>query len=173
MGYDMRDIDKLFFYASVAMSDDDARLQATMFIDCILAFENNIGELHVLDLDGKHVAFCFVLDKFKGERGARHFHLVSVFKNVRGKGFGRRLIEHVLNDINGEPVTLESQPNSRGFFEKVGFVARQEPLPFGLIAMYTNGDGSCDVFYKMENPSAVIEKYLARFDAVAQSLGLD
>jgi hypothetical protein len=33
--------------------------------------------------------------------------------------------------------------------------------------------GIRQVFYKMENPSAVIEKYLARFDAVAQSLGLD
>lgn len=173
MGYDIRDIEKLFFYASVAMADDDARLQATMFIDCLLAFENNIGELHVLDLDGKHVAFCFVLDKFKGENGARHIHLVSVFKNVRGRGFGRRLIEHVLNDINGEPVTLESQPNSRGFFEKIGFVARPEPLPFGLVAMHANGDGSCDVFYKIDDASAVVEQYLERFDEVARSLGLD
>lgn len=98
---------------------------------------------------------------------------MSVFKNVRGRGFGRRLIEHVLNDINGEPVTLESQPNSRGFFEKIGFVARPEPLPFGLVAMYANGDGSCDVFYKIDDASAVVEQYLERFDEVARSLGLD
>lgn len=172
MGYDIHDIDKLMFYASVAMSDSDAKLQAAMFIDCMVAFDKDIGELHVLDLNGKHVAFCFVLDKFGEKFGARHLHLVSVFKNVRGQGIGRQIIEHVLRDINGEPVTLESQPSAREFFEKVGFIAKPDLLKFGFVAMYANGDGSCDQFCKMDDVSLVVDKYLKRFDDVAHSLGL-
>lgn len=173
MGYAISDIEKLIFCASVTMDDDNGRLQAHMFVDCMVAFENNYGELHVLDLDGKQVAFCFVFDKYGDKYGARHLHLVSVFKNVRGRGFGRKLIEHVLRDINGEPVTLESQPSSRGFFEKLGFIAKPHPLPFGIVAMYRNGDGSCDQFCKMDVDSHVFEKYEKRFDDVARLLGLD
>lgn len=172
MGYDTEDIERLLFYASVAMTDNDARLQAGMFIECLVAFEHDIGELHVLDVDGRHNELCFVLDKFVGQNGARHLHLVSVFKNARGKGAGRLLMEYVMRDINGDPVTLESQPSSRMFFEKVGFVAKPELLDFGLVAMYANGDGSCDQFCNID-VTGVIDAYLMRFDKIALSLGLD
>lgn len=172
MGYKIEQIEELMFYAAVTISDDDPKMQAAMFIECMVAFEYDIGELHVLDLNGKHTAFCFVMDKFGNEHGARHIHLVSVFKNARRKGAGRALIEHVMHEIDGEPITLESQPSSREFFEKVGFVAKPEPLEFGLVAMYANGDGTCDQFCKMNDVVGVMDSYMKRFDNVARSLGL-
>lgn len=166
------EVEKLLFFAAVAMSEDSAQMQAAMFIDMMVAFESHAGALHVLLVDGRPLAFAFVLDKFNDSDGAYHIHLVSVFKAHRGKGLGRNIVQRVLDDIGGEPVTLEVQPVTVGFFKKMGFTIKHVQLEWGYIPMYINGDGSKDRFKKLKYTPEVAKRYEARFDNVAVGFGL-
>ncbi|MAA92937.1 MAG: hypothetical protein CML22_06705 [Rheinheimera sp.] len=163
MGYDDEDIERLIFLASVAMGMDYADTQVSFFTECALAYNTNIGALHMLELSNRRHAFCFVLDKFKGNKGAHHIHLLSVFANNRGKGAGRVLLEHVLRDIGNEPITLEAFPASTPFFTKMGFLARPQKLEHGLTSMFLNSDGTHDVFQKVGYDSNVKKQYTEKF----------
>lgn len=170
MGYEIKDIEELIFLASMAISDHDDELNIRMFVECMAAFEQDIGELHVLDIHNRHTAFCFILDKFNGQNGARHLHLVSVVKNARSKGAGRLLMEYVMQYIGDEPVTLESIPSSHKFFEKMGFLTKPDPLDRGYLSMFANSDGSHDQFYRVLDYYKGAEiYYLERFKRVDDS----
>lgn len=170
MGYKIEDIERLIFLASMAISDHDDELNIRMFIECQAAFDQNIGELHVLDVNNMHTAFCFVLDKFEGEKGAKHLHLVSVVKNARNKGAGRLLMDYVMHDIGVGPVTLESNPSSYKFFEKMGFLTKPAPLDRGYLSMFANSDGSHYQFYNvLDFYKGADIYYFERFKRVADS----
>lgn len=166
------EVEKLLFFAAVAMSDDNTQMQAAMFIDTMVAFESHAGALHVLLNDGRPLAFAFVLDKYNETDGAYHIHLVSVFKAHRGQGLGRLIVQRVLDDLRGQPVSLEVQPVTVEFFKKMGFSIKHVKLQWGYIPMYINGDGSKDRFKKLQYTPDVAKKYEARFDNVAVGFGL-
>jgi ribosomal protein S18 acetylase RimI-like enzyme len=165
------EVEKLLFFAAVSMSDDNAKMQAAMFIDTMVAFESHAGTLHVLLKGGRPLAFAFVLDKYNEADGAYHIHLVSVFKAHRGKGLGRMIVQRVLDDLCGQPVSLEVQPVSVEFFKKMGFSIKHVLLEWGYIPMYANGDGAKDRFKKLQYTTEVAKRYEVRFDNVAAGLG--
>ena len=80
----------------------------------------------VMNTNGKLVGFALVNANHKNQKGNMRIRLIGTNK---GKGIGRMLIEQILNNARGrglKTVTLESVPEARGFYNKIGF------LPIGI-----------------------------------------
>lgn len=172
-GYDIEDIEALLFFAAVALSEDNAEMQIAMFRDCLLAYEHDIGSLHVIEEDSRQIGFCFVLDAGDTPKGAKHIHLISVVKSQRMNWAGSYLLDLVMTDIKGQPVTLESKAGTRNFFSRHGFSVRGDALQHGYYAMYANSDGEKDEFKIMGFCDITRKEYEQRFCAVAQRLGFN
>lgn len=164
--------EELLTMAVFGMDNNSLKTAQRYFTDCSLCFLEDIGELHILH-DGNYLfAFCFILDKYDTDRAARHLHIMSVVKSSRGQSLGRQLIERVISTNEGEPITLEALPDSKGFFEKVGFKSKSVSLRYGITAMYLNGDGS-DELFKFLTPSAKqLEYYGDRYVENCKRLGM-
>lgn len=166
---------QLLYFAAVTSSDSNANYQFYMFKSFIHAYFTNIGQLYVLQDGNKTVAFCFVFDKWHEPTGAYHIHSLSVFKNVRGKGYGRYLLQRVLSDLNGEPVFLECHRSNIEFFKLNGFhINHAKLLPHDMHFMYTNSDGSHDSFngFDMNIMSKSTEPMLDKlFDDLGKKFG--
>lgn len=80
----------------------------------------------VINTNGKLVGFALVNANHRNQKGNMRIRLIGANK---GKGIGRMLIEQILNNARGrglKTVTLESVPEARGFYNKIGF------LPIGI-----------------------------------------
>jgi GNAT superfamily N-acetyltransferase len=79
-----------------------------------------------MNTNGKLVGFALVNANHKNQKGNMRIRLIGTNK---GKGIGRMLIEQIINNARGrglKTVTLESVPEARGFYNKIGF------LPIGI-----------------------------------------
>jgi GNAT superfamily N-acetyltransferase len=142
----VEDAEVLLTIAVASMGNIPLVIQQRFFTESFLCFLEDIGELHILHKDNYLHAFCFILDKYGTDRAARYLHIMSVVKSSREQGLGRQLIERVISTNGDEPITLESFPDSKGFFEKVGFKSKSASLGHGMTAMYMNGDGFHEQF---------------------------
>lgn len=80
----------------------------------------------VMNTNGKLVGFALINANHKNQKGDMRIRLIG---SNKGKGIGRMLMEQILNDARGrglKTVTLESVPEARGFYNKIGF------LPIGI-----------------------------------------
>ena len=80
----------------------------------------------VINTNGKLVGFALINKNHKNQRGDVRVRLIGTNK---GRGIGRLLMEHILNNARErglKTVTLESVPEARGFYTKMGF------LPIGI-----------------------------------------
>ena len=51
-----------------------------------------------------------------------YIEVIAVRPSLRGQGFGRKLLQAVLNECDGDPVVLEcTDLNNVGFYKKFGF----------------------------------------------------
>jgi N-acetylglutamate synthase-like GNAT family acetyltransferase len=166
---------KLLYFAAVTSSDSDANYRFYMFVSFCRAYFTNLGQLYMMQDGNKTVAFCFVFDKWHAPTGAYHIHSLSVFKNVRSKGYGRDLLQCVLSDLNGEPVFLECHRSNVEFFKLNGFhINHAKSLPHDMHFMYANSDGSHDSYngFDMSIISESTEPELDKlFDALGKKFG--
>lgn len=75
----------------------------------------------VLNSNGKLVGFALVNRDHKNLRGDMRIRLIGTNK---GRGIGRLLMKRILNNAEArglKTVTLESVPEARGFYNKMGF----------------------------------------------------
>ncbi|MBV2354809.1 GNAT family N-acetyltransferase [Streptomyces sp. J2-1] len=80
---------------------------------------------------GGLIAACVVTEYGTGERTALGaVGMVLVADRYARRGIGRRLMEQVVTDAGGTPLTLYATPNGRPLYEKLGFgvVGRAEML---------------------------------------------
>ena len=84
----------------------------------------------LLEENGKSVAFCqMVPSKDPDDDPARVGHITSihVLPHLRGRGYGRMLMDHVLHEFQQRRFTqvtlwvLEENRKARAFYEKYGF----------------------------------------------------
>lgn len=166
------ELGEILFFAVAAMGDylpNNPYFQRVMFCECMAALEGGIGEIHIMHQDNTAYGFCFVYDKYDSDKGARHIHLLSVFKKYRRQGIGRKLMEHVMASIGDEPVTLETQPDSLKFFELLGFRVKPVVLNDNFIAMYANCDGIEEEFKSLDVGDRLTSFYLELFERIATS----
>lgn len=166
---------QLLYLAAITSSDSNTNYKFNMFVSFCRAYFTNLGQLYVLQDGNKTIAFCFVFDKWYGPTGAYHIHSLSVFKNMRRKGYGRTLLQIVLSDLNGEPAFLECHKSNAEFFERNGFhINHAKSLPYDMHFMYTNSDGSHDSYngFDMSTISAATEPELdKRFEILGKKFG--
>lgn len=164
------ELGQILFFAVAAMGDylpTHPEFQRVMFCECMAALENGIGEIHIIQQNNIAYGFCFVYDKYDSDNGARHIHLLSVYKKYRRQGIGRKLMEHVMASIGDEPVTLETQPDSLKFFEQLGFRVKPVVLNDNYIAMYANCDGIEEEFKSLVVGDRLASFYLDLFERIA------
>ena len=80
----------------------------------------------VLNASGKLVAFALINANHRNQRGDVRIRLIGANK---GRGLGKMLIHQIINNARSrglKTVTLESVPEARGFYNKIGF------LPIGI-----------------------------------------
>jgi GNAT superfamily N-acetyltransferase len=80
----------------------------------------------VMNTNGELVGFALVN---KNHRNQKHDMRIRLIGTNKGRGIGRLLITQILNNARArglKTVTLESVPEARGFYNKVGF------LPIGI-----------------------------------------
>lgn len=84
----------------------------------------------VIEADGVSVAFCQMIpSQDEGDDASRVGHITSlhVLPQLRGQGFGRALMDHVLGEFQRRGFTtvtlwvLEQNWSARRFYEKYGF----------------------------------------------------
>ena len=66
-----------------------------------------------------------------GNRPAAKLERFAVVPEERGKGYGRRLVEHVLADVQSagfDTQVLHAQAHLQAFYESFGFAAAGEPF---------------------------------------------
>jgi GNAT superfamily N-acetyltransferase len=75
----------------------------------------------VINGQGKLVGFALVNKNHRNQKGDMRIRLIGTNK---GKGIGRLLITRIINNARNRglnTVTLESVPEARGFYNKMGF----------------------------------------------------
>jgi N-acetylglutamate synthase-like GNAT family acetyltransferase len=75
----------------------------------------------VVNTNGKLVGFALVNKNHRNQKGDMRIRLIGTNK---GKGIGRLLITRIINNARNRglnTVTLESVPEARGFYNKMGF----------------------------------------------------
>lgn len=80
----------------------------------------------VINTNGKLAGFALINRNHKNQRGDVRIRLIGTNK---GRGIGRLLMERILNNARErglKTVTLESVPEARGFYNRMGF------LPIGI-----------------------------------------
>ena len=80
----------------------------------------------VFNTNGKLVAFALINANHRNQRGDLRIRLIGANK---GRGLGSMLIRQIINNARNrglKTVTLESVPEARGFYNKMGF------LPIGI-----------------------------------------
>lgn len=90
------------------------------------AYKMSNRDYGVFNTEGLLVGFALINKNHKNLRGDMRIRLIGTNK---GRGIGRLLMEHILNNAKGrglKTVTLESVPEARGFYTKIGF------LPIGI-----------------------------------------
>lgn len=168
----VEDAEELLTMAVAAMGNISLEIQQKFFTEIFLCFFEEFGELHILHKENYLYAFCFILDKYGTDRSARYLHIMSVVKSSREQGLGRQLIAHVISTNGCEPITLEAFPNSKGFFEKVGFKSKSVSLGQGMTAMYMNGDGFDERFKFLVPNEEQLDFFGARFIENCNRLGI-
>ena len=83
----------------------------------------NISNRHytVINGQGKLVGFALVNKNHKNKKGDMRIRLIGTNK---GKGIGRLLMNRIISNARNRglnTVTLESVPQARGFYTKMGF----------------------------------------------------
>ena len=74
----------------------------------------------VMNTTGKLVGFA-LLDKNRNQRGDMRIRLIGTNK---GRGIGKLLMERIINNARNrglKTITLESVPEARGFYNRMGF----------------------------------------------------
>lgn len=80
----------------------------------------------VFNTNGKLVAFALINANHKNQRGDMRIRLIGANK---GRGLGSVLMKQIINNARNrglKTITLESVPEARGFYNKMGF------LPIGI-----------------------------------------
>ena len=75
----------------------------------------------VMNGRGQIVGFAMINRNNKNEKGNLKLHLIGTNK---GKGIGRLLMMRIINNARNrglKTITLESVPEARGFYNKLGF----------------------------------------------------
>lgn len=75
----------------------------------------------VIDVNGQLVGFALINKNGKNLKGDLRIRLIGANK---GRGIGRLLMERIINNARKrglKTVTLESVPEARGFYNKIGF----------------------------------------------------
>ena len=75
----------------------------------------------VVNTNGKMVGFALVNNNHKNQRGDMRIRLIGTNK---GRGIGKLLMERIINNARTrglKTITLESVPEARGFYNKIGF----------------------------------------------------
>jgi len=80
----------------------------------------------VTNTDGKLVGFALINKNHRNQKGDVRIRLIGTNK---GRGIGRMLMERIINNARNrglKTITLESVPEARGFYNKIGF------MPIGI-----------------------------------------
>ena len=80
----------------------------------------------VMNTNGKLVGFALVNKNHRNLKGDMRIRLIGTNK---GRGIGKLLMERIINNARNrglKTITLESVPEARGFYNKIGF------LPIGI-----------------------------------------
>jgi len=75
----------------------------------------------VINTNGKLVGFALINRNHKNQKGDLRIRLIGTNK---GRGIGRLLMERIINNARNrglKTVTLESVPEARGFYNRMGF----------------------------------------------------
>lgn len=75
----------------------------------------------VIDTNGKLVGFAMINRNHKNQKGDVRIRLIGTKK---GRGIGKLLMTRIINNARNrglKTVTLESVPEARGFYNKMGF----------------------------------------------------
>lgn len=75
----------------------------------------------VMNTNGKLVGFALVNKNHKNQKGDMRVRLIGTNK---GRGIGKLLMERIINNARNrglKTITLESVPEARGFYNKMGF----------------------------------------------------
>ena len=90
------------------------------------------GPVFLLEAEGRPVAFCQMIatkDADDDPKRVGHITSLHVLPDVRGSGYGRRLLEHALREFRRRGFTevtlwvLEENRKARAFYERMGFMA--------------------------------------------------
>lgn len=112
-----------------SVPDDAKSIRYTVFID-EQGFDTEIDEydddnkaLHIVLYDNdKAIATARA---FEEEKDIYHIGRVAVLKELRGKGYGREVLEHfeeyLKNDIQAKKITISAQLHAKGFYEALGY----------------------------------------------------
>jgi len=92
-----------------------------LFVECMLAYDLNIGCSYTLLNNNRPVANAFVFDKYDSTDGAPHLHLLSVHPSNQSKGYGSNLLSNILLIEKNDGLTVECKSSSFQFFEASGF----------------------------------------------------
>lgn len=88
----------------------------------------NIGNVIVAERNGKILGYCRYEDNAQYDNKDIDSEIIALYidYNNRGNGIGRKLVEHVINDLKNKNKTkmiiwcLEKNNNARIFYEKMG-----------------------------------------------------
>jgi len=75
----------------------------------------------VTNTNGKLVGFALINKNHRNQKGDMRIRLIGTNK---GRGIGRVLMERIINNARNrglKTITLESVPEARGFYNKIGF----------------------------------------------------
>lgn len=111
---------------------NEERIRKAVFVD-EQGFQNEIDEL---DDQGKAVHIVLFYDdeaigtcRYYMQNGVYKIGRIAVLKKYRGKGYGASLVkvaEEKIYEEGGREVVLSAQVRTRGFYEKIGYVAEDE-----------------------------------------------
>lgn len=77
----------------------------------------------MFNTNGELIGFALINQNHKNQRGDMRVRLIGT---KQGKGYGRILMQQIINNARNrglKTVTLESVPEARGFYYKMGFVS--------------------------------------------------
>ena len=77
----------------------------------------------MMNTNGKLIGFALINQNHKNQRGDVRVQLIGT---KQGMGYGRKLLQQIINNARNrglKTVTLESVPEARGFYYKMGFVS--------------------------------------------------
>lgn len=159
-GMPQSEIEELIMFSVIPLITEYGQYVAqALFVECLSAYNMEIGTIHVLFEKKYPISIGFILDEQNSIHGAPHLHVFSTYISKQKLGYGKILLSEILKVTKKLGLTLECSDSSSEFFKKNGLHKRPKKLLKNYVSMFTSNAENKEFFQKVSLTKSVEEKY--------------